>query len=55
MGIGGIILRTKLCVDGSESFGQFDGLNTFYYQWGIQIFQENLLTHGQICEIQDGR
>ena len=55
MGVGGIILRTRLCVDGSESFGQFDGFNALYCQWQIQIIQEKFLTHGQFCEIQDGR
>ena len=55
MGVGGIILRTRLCDDGSDIFGKFDGFNTFYYQWWIQIIQEKFLTHGQFCEIQDGR
>ena len=33
MGVGGIILRTRLFVDGNDIFGKFDGFNTFYYQW----------------------
>ena len=40
MGVGGIILRTRLCADGSESFGQFICFDTFYYQSWIQINQE---------------
>ena len=54
MGVGGIILRTRLCVDESESFWQFVCFNSFYCQRCIQIIQEYGLNHVHLCEIQDG-
>ena len=55
MGVGGIIIGTRLCAVGCECLGQFDCFNTFFYQLWIQISQEKFLTHGQFYEIQDGR